>query len=104
MPSADGYAGRYILADGSIPCGFGQSSELAAVRRLSLDDGELGGALQIAVDPPANLVAAPHFAVSRSEAGFEKIMQAATLRFEWSHAATAQALTVHLAVVPHAVT
>ncbi len=25
MPSCDGYSGRYVPADGSIPCGFGQA-------------------------------------------------------------------------------
>jgi 4-alpha-glucanotransferase len=103
MPSADGYSGRYILADGSIPCGFGQSLVLASVARLSLDDGELHGALHIAIDPPADLIAGPHHAVSRSEAGFEKIMQAASIRFEWSGAATERPLTLQLAVMPHVV-
>jgi 4-alpha-glucanotransferase len=102
MPSADGYAGRYILADGAIPCGFGQRLELATVERLSLDDGELGGSLAIALDPPARLVAVPHFAVSRSEAGFEKVMQAATLRFEWSNPHAGCTLTIQMQVVPHA--
>ncbi|MFM9884353.1 MAG: alpha-amylase/4-alpha-glucanotransferase domain-containing protein [Burkholderiales bacterium] len=102
MPSADGYSGRYILADGSIPCGFGQHLDLASVGRVSLDDGELGGCLGIALNPPACLAARPHFAVSRSEAGFEKIMQAATLRFEWSHPVAGQALTIQLQVTPHA--
>ncbi len=102
MPSADGYSGRYILADGTIPCGFGQRLDLALVEHLSLDDGELGGCLRIALDPPARLVAAPHFAVSRSEAGFEKIMQAATLRFEWPHPIAGRAATIRMQVTPHA--
>jgi 4-alpha-glucanotransferase len=29
MPSCDGFLGRYVLADGSIPAGFGQPLELA---------------------------------------------------------------------------
>ena len=33
MPSCDGYAGRYMLADGSIPCGFGQAQPVAAQHR-----------------------------------------------------------------------
>jgi hypothetical protein len=102
MPSADGYSGRYILADGTIPCGFGQRLDLALVEHLSLDDGELGGYLRIALDPPARLVAAPHFAVSRSEAGFEKIMQAATLRFEWPHPIAGRAVTIRMQVTSHA--
>jgi hypothetical protein len=29
MPSCDGFLGRYVLADGSIPCGFGQELDLS---------------------------------------------------------------------------
>ncbi len=43
LPSCDGYGGRYVLADGSIPCGFGQVLELAALTRITLEDAELGG-------------------------------------------------------------
>jgi hypothetical protein len=46
MPSCDGYSGRYILEDGSIPCGFGQALELAVSQRLTLDDRVLGGGLR----------------------------------------------------------
>ncbi len=102
MPSADGYGGRYILADGSIPCGFGQRLELASAGRFLLDDGELRGALEIELDPPARVLAGPHFAVSRSEAGFEKIMQAVTLHCEWSGAGALDACSVRLRVVEHA--
>ncbi|MDO8933102.1 MAG: DUF1925 domain-containing protein, partial [Rhodocyclaceae bacterium] len=45
MPSCDGYAGRYVLADGTVPCGFGQLLELPAAQKLTLEDGVLGGAL-----------------------------------------------------------
>ncbi len=83
MPSCDGYLGRYILEDGDIPCGFGDRLELPAARRLTLDDGVLGGSLVIAVDRPLALTARAHRAVSQSEAGFEKIMQAVELTGEW---------------------
>ena len=83
MPSCDGYLGRYILEDGDIPCGFGDRLELPAARRLTLDDGVLGGSLVIAVDRPLALTARAHRTVSQSEAGFEKIMQAVELTGEW---------------------
>ncbi len=83
MPSCDGYACRYILETGEIPCGFGQSLDLPAVRRLVLDDGVLGGSLIISAQPPVALTAQPHLTVSQSEAGFEKIMQAADLVLVW---------------------
>ncbi len=79
MPSCDGYSGRYVLENGTIPCGFGQALDLPSARRLTLEDGVLGGALRVESDVPFALVARPHQTVSQSEAGFEKVMQAATL-------------------------
>ncbi|HEY1182250.1 MAG TPA: alpha-amylase/4-alpha-glucanotransferase domain-containing protein [Rhodocyclaceae bacterium] len=83
MPSCDGYAGRYMLADGSIPCGFGQALELETATRLTLVDGVLGGKLILAANHALAISGRPHFTVSQSEAGFEKIMQAATLTLRW---------------------
>jgi alpha-amylase len=83
MPSCDGYLGRYILENGDVPCGFGDHLELSATRRLTLDDGVLQGSLVIAASQPLPLVARAHRTVSQSEAGFEKIMQAAELTFSW---------------------
>jgi 4-alpha-glucanotransferase len=83
MPSCDGYLGRYILESGDVPCGFGDHLELSAMRRLTLDDGVLGGSLTIEISQPLPLVAKAHRSVSQSEAGFEKIMQAAELTFAW---------------------
>ena len=83
MPSCDGYLGRYILENGDIPCGFGDRLELPAARRLTLDDGVLGGSLVIAVDTAIALTAQAHRTVSQSEAGFEKIMQAVELTGHW---------------------
>ena len=76
LPSCDGYGGRYVLTDGSIPCGFGQPLDLIAASQLTLEDTELHGALNIAVTPAPTFSARPHHTVSQSEAGFEKIMQA----------------------------
>lgn len=99
MPSCDGYAGRYILADGSIPCGFGQALDLAASQGLTLDDRVLGGGLRLAASRPVALSARPHYTVSQSEAGFEKIMQAACLTLSWPIDAVSQELTISLEIV-----
>ncbi len=83
LPSCDGYTGRYILADGSIPCGFGQDLKLTAATQLTLDDRILGGGLRLTAGSPLDIEARPHFTVSQSEAGFEKIMQAVCLTLSW---------------------
>ncbi len=83
LPACDGFAGRYILAGGAIPCGFGQQLAQDALTTITLDDRELGGALVLNASAPAALRARPHFTVSQSEAGFEKIMQAATVTLSW---------------------
>ncbi|MCK9380061.1 MAG: DUF1926 domain-containing protein [Sulfuritalea sp.] len=86
LPSCDGYGGRYVLADGSIPGGFGHALELDGMQRITLEDAELRGALQIEAIQPAHLMARPHRTVSQSEAGFEKIMQAVCIALAWSPA------------------
>jgi alpha-amylase/alpha-mannosidase (GH57 family) len=83
MPSADGFLGRYVH-EGSIPGGFGQSIELASVTTLALEDGVLGGTLEVLCSPPVRLTGRPHHTVSQSEDGFEKIMQAVTLDLSWA--------------------
>ena len=99
MPSCDGYSGRYILADGSIPCGFGQALELAVSQELTLDDRFLGGGLRLTASRPVDIAARPHYTVSQSEAGFEKIMQAACLTLSWPVDAVSQELTFSLEIV-----
>ncbi|HYQ40140.1 MAG TPA: alpha-amylase/4-alpha-glucanotransferase domain-containing protein, partial [Pseudomonas sp.] len=84
MPSCDGFLGRYVLADGQIPGGFGQALDLPEASRLRLEDGVLGGALQLEVSAPLSLRGRPHLCVSQSEAGFEKIMQAVELVLSWT--------------------
>jgi hypothetical protein len=100
LPSCDGFTGRYILADGSIPCGFGQALDLAAAQRLTLDDAVLGGSLVLTASRPVDIRARPHHTVSQSEAGFEKIMQAACLTLSWPIDAVLQDLTFSLEIVP----
>jgi alpha-amylase len=83
LPSCDGFGGRYVLADGSIPGGFGDPLQLDGMRSLRMDDSELRGALQIEASQPVRLDARPHRTVSQSEAGFEKIMQAVCITLAW---------------------
>lgn len=83
MPSCDGVLGRYLLADGSTPCGFGQELHLTDSTLLTLDDGLLGGLLQLRISRPVELSCRAHNTVSQSEAGFEKIMQAAEITIAW---------------------
>ena len=78
MPSCDGAAGRY-RHDNTIPGGFGQPLKLEEIRQIILDDDILGGSLVLSVNEPVEFSGHPHFTVSQSEAGFEKIMQAVTL-------------------------
>ena len=98
MPSCDGYGGRYVLADGSVPGGFGEALDLAGMQRITLDDSELHGALQIETSQPVRIEAQPHRTVSQSEAGFEKIMQAVCLTLAWSPApGSEQRITLRVA-------
>lgn len=86
MPSCDGYSGRYRLQDGSTPCGFGEMLQLGAMDELSLEDdalGTAGGALRLTADASLRLDARPHYTVSQSEAGFERIMQSVCLTLRW---------------------
>jgi hypothetical protein len=99
LPSCDGYSGRYILEDGRIPCGFGQALDLAAAQRLTFDDRELHGALVLTASRPVDISARPHHTVSQSEAGFEKIMQAACITLSWPIDAVSQELTFSLEIV-----
>ncbi len=82
MPSCDGFMGRYVF-EGKIPGGFGQPLELPSVTTLMLEDGVLGGTLEVLASAPVSVAARPHHTVSQSEDGFEKIMQAVTLQLRW---------------------
>lgn len=82
MPSCDGMLGRYVF-EGAIPGGFGQPLNLPGMTMLSLEDGVLSATVGLMCSPLAALDAGPHHSVSQSEDGFEKIMQAVTLRLAW---------------------
>jgi 4-alpha-glucanotransferase len=84
MPSCDGFLGRYVV-NGEVPGGFGQPYTWDNITVLALEDGVLGGKVTITIDRPVTLHASAHQTVSQSEDGFEKIMQAVTLRIVHPH-------------------
>ena len=100
LPSCDGPAGRYIF-QGSIPGGFGQVFETEKLESITLSDDVLGGKLLLHVNHPVQLYAAPHFSVSQSEAGFEKIMQAVTLKLAWPLHAAQHEILITLQIDRH---
>ncbi len=102
MPSCDGFLGRYVLADGSIPGGFGQPLELAEASALTLEDGVLGGRLDLQTSFSAQISGRPQQTVSQSEAGFEKIMQAAEIAFSWRIPSADCTLRLQLTIAPKA--
>ena len=72
--------------------------ELDAAAGFALEDGVLGGRLALAAAPPARVSGRPHLTVSQSEAGFEKIMQAAELTLSWTIPADDWRITLQLTV------
>lgn len=82
MPSCDGPAGRFLVGSDVIG-GFGQPLYLGHMQEIQLNDDVLGGSLKLSSNAPCVLSTTPHFSVSQSEAGFEKIMQAVTLQLTW---------------------
>jgi len=97
MPSCDGFLGRYVY-EGGVPGGFGHPLQLPSMTTLALEDGVLGGTLELLCGTPAQLSAQPHYTVSQSEDGFEKIMQAVTLTLRWPIAAGMSSIVVALEV------
>ncbi|MBV8282255.1 MAG: DUF1926 domain-containing protein, partial [Candidatus Eremiobacteraeota bacterium] len=82
MPSAGGPGGRMRI-DGAIAGGFATELRRTSVGAVALEDDVLGGTLLIELAPACAMDAKPLVTVSRSESGFEKIMQAVTLTFSW---------------------
>jgi alpha-amylase len=100
MPSCDGFLGRYVLADGSIPGGFGQEIHLAEASSLRLEDGVLGGSVSLQTNFSAEISGRPQQTVSQSEAGFEKIMQSTELTLSWQIPSDACTLQIQLIIEP----
>jgi len=82
LPCCDGPAGRYVV-NGEIPGGFGQTFSWNELKAVTLEDHYLGAAIRLETNRTARIKAQPHFTVSQSEAGFEKIMQAVELTLTW---------------------
>jgi 4-alpha-glucanotransferase len=97
MPSCDGFLGRYLVNAG-VPGGLGEEFAWDGIDSLTLEDGVLKGRIALRCDHPMKVSAAPHKTVSQSEDGFEKIMQAVTLRISvpgqqaWSLSLTVEPL------------
>jgi 4-alpha-glucanotransferase/alpha-amylase len=102
MPSCDGFSGRYVHRD-EIIGGFGESFELEATDRLTLDDRHLKGSVTLAASRPAKLLARPCLTVSQSEDGFERIMQSASiaLSFEVGPGASEISVTLDVRAAPN---
>jgi len=98
MPSCDGPAGRFRV-HGEIAGGFGQAHTWPLLNELLLEDDVLRGRLRIHTNLPCHLISAPHFSVSQSEAGFEKIMQAVSLELSWPADALKEQLQVVVEVI-----
>ncbi|NOT67231.1 MAG: DUF1926 domain-containing protein [Methylophilaceae bacterium] len=98
MPSCDGPAGRFRIGE-NIPCGFGQVLNLTGLKSIALEDEVLGGTVHLHSSVPCTFSSQPHFSVSQSEAGFEKIMQAVTIQLQWPVALLAGELEVKLEIV-----
>ncbi len=100
MPSCDGFLGRYVLDDGSIPSGFGQPLHLPEAKGLTLEDGVLGGSVKLKTTISAEISGRPQQTVSQSEAGFEKIMQSTQIRLSWLIPNDSCTLKIHLNIEP----
>jgi len=98
MPSCDGPAGRFRLGK-NIPGGFGQPIKSSGLKHIALEDEVLGGAVHLTSSIACNFFSYPHFSVSQSEAGFEKIMQAVTLELRWPVRALKDGLEIKLEVM-----
>lgn len=97
MPSCDGPAGRFRVG-GHVPGGFGQALHVERFSEILLEDEVLGGIVKLSSGQEAKFAAAPHFSVSQSEAGFEKIMQAVTMVLAWDLRKVQGVITVTLEV------
>ena len=97
MPSCDGPAGRFRVG-GHVPGGFGQPLHIEQMKEVLLEDEVLGGIVTLTSNVPAVYNSWPHFSVSQSEAGFEKIMQAVTIELSWDLRKAGQEIVLGLEV------
>ena len=83
MPSADGPRGCFVVDGKRRPGRLAATLSARDVQRVSLRDSVLPGSLDLQISSPCRLRTSPLRTVSRSEFGFEKIMQASTLTLAW---------------------
>ena len=98
MPSCDGPAGRFRYGR-NILGGFSQVIKLSGLKHIALEDEILGGAVHLKSNVACKFCSYPHFSVSQSEAGFEKIMQAVTLELRWPVRALKDGLEIKLEIM-----
>lgn len=98
MPSCDGPAGRFKVGN-KIVGGFGQPYQIDSLKEIWLEDDVMGGKVRLSCDQSVRLRAWPHFSVSQSEAGFEKIMQAVTLVLDCDLADVGPRISIELQVI-----
>jgi hypothetical protein len=98
MPSCDGPAGRFRIGH-KIIGGFGQPQEIDSLKEVCLDDEVMGGSIMLTTSQSATFCSWPHFSVSQSEAGFEKIMQAVTVVLSYDLGRIKGPLKISLTVV-----
>jgi hypothetical protein len=82
MPSCDGFAGR-VIHRGEVLGGLGQRRDLEGAETMTLDDRFMGGCVRLYFSPPARVEVGPHYTVSQSESGFERIMQSVQVTLAW---------------------
>jgi len=95
MPSCDGVAGRYVVAD-EIIGGFGQPFDWPAIAGLSLEDLFLQGRIVLEMKPAARVTVRPYHTVSQSENGLERIMQFVDATISWPITHELEVLTITL--------
>ncbi len=83
MPSCDGPGGRYRQQQRNL-AGFGLPLEIHDLESITLEDDTLKGSVIIQTSREVIFQAQPHFSVSQSEGGFEKIMQAVKIILTWT--------------------
>src|SRR5690606_29089002 len=83
MPSCDGPGGRYRQQKRNL-AGFGLPLEINDFESIMLEDDTLKGSVILHASPAVIFQAHPHFSVSQSEGGFEKIMQAVKITLIWT--------------------
>jgi len=93
MPSCDGPGGRYRQQKRNL-AGFGLPLEIDDLESITLEDDTLKGSVILHATPTVTFRANPHFSVSQSEGGFEKIMQAVKIMLTWTFVANQQRISL----------